>query len=248
MGTFYTRGFILQRQNFRESDRLVSLYSRELGKIILIARGALKITSKLAGSIEPFILADFMVARGKLFDTITSVESDDTFRLLHQDPEKVFLMSFCCQLVAKTAPEHQPDSAIFDLVCGTAKIICRTKNFPPKKIFIRWQFAWKYLAALGYKPELKRCVSCRRTDFSGKIYFSLQKGGLICVNCAEKTSPKKPISVNALKTIRFIFSEPTAVLLRLKADNIPNREIDQLTFAYLNYRLEVNWQWDNFFL
>ena len=82
MGTYLIQGLILKHKDYREADRLITIYSREYGKITALARGTRKISSKLAGSLEPFTLADFMIARGRNFDTIASLEVIKNFRLL----------------------------------------------------------------------------------------------------------------------------------------------------------------------
>ena len=70
MGTYKTRGIIIKRSNYSEADRILTIYTEKLGKIRVNAKGIRKIKSKLAGSLEPFCLTDFVIAEGRNLDIV----------------------------------------------------------------------------------------------------------------------------------------------------------------------------------
>jgi len=116
MSTYFTRGLILKHQDYREADRLVTIYSQEHGKITVLARGSRKISSKLAGSLEPFLLADFMIARGRHFDTIAAVEIIKNYSKLKQNLDKIFLAKYLSIVVSNSTKGRQHDPRVFELI------------------------------------------------------------------------------------------------------------------------------------
>lgn len=238
MGTYFTEGIVLKHQDFRESDRIIFLYTREYGKIKALARGSRKITSKLAGSLEPYILADFMVARGRKLDTITSSEVIRNFKKLKVDLQKVGLASYLAEVVDSSTKVHQRDVRVFKLIKEIFTHLDRDGVRVDRGSPIIWYFIWRFLAYLGYQPELYKCLICHNKILLQKNYFNLKKGGLVCQNCQPKVRGSVFVSNNAIKVLRLIIDKSWLDLEKVSIDNKTSLELDRLTKDFFNFTQE----------
>ncbi len=110
------QGFILKRINFGDSDRYITIFTKNHGKIEVLARGIRKITSRRASSVELLNLIEFQSVRSHKNNVLTEVKLIDTFSELKKEIvhiKKVFLM---CELIDAVLPKEQRHSDVFDLI------------------------------------------------------------------------------------------------------------------------------------
>jgi len=239
MNTYFTEGIILRHQNFRESDRLLTVYTKDLGKLELVARGSRKITSKLAGNLEPFILTELMMVRGKNFDTITASETIQHFSAIRADFQKIQLASHYVEIIDNLIKVHHKDLRIFNLIKEVFSDI--EKIIPLKEEIAKmdWYFVWRILWYLGFGPELYRCLVCRKRLRKKNNYFDFRKGGVICFDCYSSKGQKASlISPEATKVLRLVREGKKRTIMRLQIKKELRGELDELTGSFLEYILE----------
>lgn len=115
---FTDSGIILFRQEFREADRMVSLYTREHGRLNARLPGVLRAAGKLKAVSEPFACADyrFYVRRGGTVATITGSKINSIFPHIRQDLKRTTLAMHFCELIQRLTPLHQPSEAKYELL------------------------------------------------------------------------------------------------------------------------------------
>ena len=115
---FTNSGIILFRQEFREADRMVSLYTREHGRLNARLPGVLRAAGKLKAVSEPFACADyrFYVRRGGTVATITGGKINSIFPHIRQDLKRTTLAMHFCELIQRLTPLHQPSEAKYELL------------------------------------------------------------------------------------------------------------------------------------
>lgn len=115
---FTDSGIILFRQEFREADRMVSLYTREHGRLNARLPGVLRAAGKLKAVSEPFACADyrFYVRRGGTVATITGGKINTIFPHIRQDLKRTTLAMHFCELIQRLTPLHQPSEAKYELL------------------------------------------------------------------------------------------------------------------------------------
>lgn len=115
---FTDSGIILFRQEFREADRMVSLYTREHGRLNARLPGVLRAAGKLKAVSEPFACADyrFYVRRGGTVATITGGKINTIFPHIRQDLKRITLAMHFCELIQRLTPLHQPSEAKYELL------------------------------------------------------------------------------------------------------------------------------------
>jgi DNA repair protein RecO (recombination protein O) len=218
-----------------EADRIVTLFSRDLGKIRAVAKGVRKTTSRSAGHLEPFTLSDIMFAVGRELDVISQADTLESFRQVREDLVLTTHAYYLAEVVDLLTEDRLENRAVFDALVEGLRDLADT----PDSRLVLIIFHLRLLDALGYRPELRECVSCRVTIEPERNQFSSQTGGVLCPGCGPSESSAHAIGTSALKLLRFLqmteghraVSVPPAVcreaeaLLRDYAEHIIERRL-----------------------
>lgn len=181
--TLNIKSIVLSRQDFRENDVLVFFFSEEKGVFSLVARGAKKKTSKLAGHIEPLNLVDLMIIKGRQFDYIGSVRNIDSFLNIKNDLEKLSLAFRFIKSIKKLIKENGGDDNTFLLLNESLSLL--NKKDEVDLDFFYNIFLLKLLSFLGFGVELDDCVFCSMKIIPDNNFINTGQGGLVCPNCAS---------------------------------------------------------------
>jgi DNA repair protein RecO (recombination protein O) len=246
--TYLTEAIILNRQPYKEDDLQVTAYSRDRGKLFLIARGGRKAKSKLAAHLEPLCRTEIMVVRGRHYDYAGSAVSADCFARLKSDYEKVSVAMSATKQIIRAVKEGVPDENIFELICSLFNELNSGKISPGLAAAF---FSLKFLSLLGLAPELYRCVLGREKISPGGNQFDFARSGVICPKCrasagslpgsrnskAEFSLPGLPISDDSIKIMRLVLSENFGRLKKIKTSAKIEAEIIKLADLFYQYSI-----------
>jgi len=233
--TYITKVIILKCFSFRENDSKIIVYSRDRGKLELVARGTKKISSKLAGHIEPISLSDIMVVRGKQYDYIGSAVSNSCYRAIKSDLDKLQIAGKAIRIFNKLVRPEQKDEDIYILLQDFFNEINKKDLSVDYELLYNF-FILKLLVILGYGPELYYCAECRQKVKPEGNKFDFMKGGLICNNC-KTDGNSLTISENCIKVMRFTINKKFTNISKLKIENSINNEIKKIISSFLEFRL-----------
>lgn len=96
---FRTDAIILRRQDFKEYDRLVTLFTPDYGKFTVIARGARKPTGRMTGHVELFTRSNMMISRGRDLHILTQCEMADAYLPIRENLERGAYASHIVELL-----------------------------------------------------------------------------------------------------------------------------------------------------
>jgi DNA repair protein RecO (recombination protein O) len=191
---------ILKRMDLGEADRIVTLFSRDEGKIRAVAKGVRRTTSRSAGHLEPFTLSDVLFAVGRELDVISQADTLEAFRTLRENLELTTHAYYLAEVVDLLTEDHLENRAVFDtLVEGLHQL---AEAADTRLVLI--VFHLRLLEALGYRPELRECVGCRATIEPDRNHFSALMGGVLCPGCGNSEATARDIGTSALKLLRFL--------------------------------------------
>ncbi len=179
LNLYGVRAMVLNSRPMRDADRVLTLYSREKGKIRAVAHGVSKPTSRKRGAVQPFCFSDFMLRRGRELDTVSQCEGLEIFPGLWGDLEKMGYAAHVSELVEVLTAEGEPNPEVFDLLLDTLR---RLESAGDPDLVIR-SFELRLVSLLGYRPHLDSCVNCGNESLSPAAAFSAENGGLVCSNC-----------------------------------------------------------------
>ena len=233
--TYTTKAIILNRRPFRECDSMATVYSFDKGKLELAVRGARKISSKLAGHIEPLNLSEIMVVRGRQFDYIGGAVSRNCFIDLKSNLEKSLIAGQAVNVFNKLIKHGERDREIFILLQFFLNILDKNKKFN-YELLLNF-FILKLLVQLGYKPELYNCVVCKKKIIPNNNKFDLSRGGLVCADCAKNIQYNKPlqISANCIKVLRLVIESDLSRLTKLKINDNLDKETSNIICSFLKF-------------
>lgn len=230
-----TKGVVIRAINLREADRILEIYSDDLGKIRAVARGVRKIQSKLAGHLEPFTYVDLMLARGRGdLPTITGAKAIAHYAGLRSDVDRVASAAYLAELVSRLNPDEQT-SQRFPVLLRDAFQALDTGHDPAQVVAY---YEWNAVTAAGWQPELGHCVNCYQKLYPQGLRFSLAAGGILCKNCEQLDREATSVSPEAVKLLRcystMTFDEAEGVLV----GKAVRKETNQLVDTIVTHTLE----------
>lgn len=239
---YQTSAIIIKKTKLGEADRILTLYTPDLGKIQAVAKGVRRPKSKLAGHLELLTYSQVTMARGRNLDIVIGSQTINGFLPLKTDLMLISYGLYVIELVNQFTAEHVPDESLFNLLTETLQSLCQSDN---RELLLRY-FEIHLLEASGYRPQLHECVACHKELEPATNAFCPSIGGTLCPVCGSSQPFTRPISVNALKVLRFIQGNGFNAVGRLKIDAVLSRELESITRSYLKYLLErevksANW-------
>ena len=232
--TYRTRAIVLKRRDQGEADRVLTVFTPRMGKRTLMARGVRKPASRKAGHLEPFTHVSLLLARGRAWDIITQAEMVTSFQGLREDLDRTAHAYYFVELVDAFTQEEDSHPQLFDLLLHSLAYLETTSNCP---LTARW-FELRLLRLTGYQPQLFDCVECGDEIQPVTNYFSLEKGGVLCPRHGEGVRGAEPIAVGTLKILRYLQSQPYAVVSPLSLSPARSRQVERVLADHIRYVLE----------
>jgi len=232
--SYLCEALTLKKSTLGEADLLITLFTRDQGKVRAVAKGARRSTSNLVGHLEPLTQGRFSMSHGKTLDYINQVQTTESFAGIKGDLGAVTKALYVAELVDGFGAEADPNPDLFTLAVDTLHAI---QQQPDSEWPLRF-FEMHLLAVSGLMPELYRCVECSKTLSPGEHRFSPSEGGTLCPLCQPEKAYVRPLSLRALKVLRLIHRGPMADVLSLRVDDTLADELKFLTGGTVSYWLE----------
>lgn len=225
---------VLRHSNYGEADRMLSLYTRDQGKLRAVAKGIRKIKSRKAGHLEPFSRITLQLARGHDLFIITQTETIEAYTNIRANLELTGYTAVVIELLDRLTFDAEENRAIYHLLTDT---LTRLDQGEDPFITVRY-YEIHLLDLLGYKPELFVCSVCRNEIQPVDQYFSAEQGGIVCPNCARSLQGARPASMQALKFLRHLQRSAFSEARKANPDLVTRMEMEELLQYYLGYILE----------
>lgn len=240
---YSTEGIVIKEENSGEADRFFTIFTKDFGKIRVMAKGIRKIRAKLRGGLQLLNHIYLEFVRGKYFYTAIEAININDFPAIKSDAEKLKTAFCICDILDKLIREEK-DERSWLLLLKIFKKIEEPKFFGSRLELLLWYFEWNLFDILGYHPELFKCVNCQvpldSKHLTGqaklseeKFYFSAKDGGILCSRCKNTDKEAQEIDINTLKILRLILGRKKEVLEKLKLGN--ERKLKDISKYYLEH-------------
>ncbi|MGB3758496.1 MAG: DNA repair protein RecO [Rivularia sp. (in: cyanobacteria)] len=218
--TYKATGINLKAQAFGESDRIVTILTREFGLIRATAPGARKHLSSLGGRSGMFVVNQLLIAKGRSIDKITQAQTIKTYPGLGGDLGKLAASQYLAEIVLAQALSEYPQDELFELF---NEHLNRLEKLPKNRSVLAYLVhgIFQLLALAGLKPQVEACCLTENRvtpDFDRKkalTAFSIDAGGVVSISAWEKlrtTSEKiRRIEENNLLEVASVAKESTGV-------------------------------------
>ena len=180
MSLYRDEAVVLRTQKLGEADRIVTMLTREHGRLRAVAKGVRRTKSKFGARLEPGSHIDVQLYVGKTFDIVTQVEAIMNYgEAVSNDYQRWTVASAILETAERfTSQEHEPALPEFHLVVGGLKALAEDRY---DSSLILDAFLLRSLAIGGYAPSMTICSRCEKEG--PHRYFSLVGGGSVCAEC-----------------------------------------------------------------
>ncbi len=233
MKLYKVRAVVLKSMNIQEADQLLTLFSRERGKIRVVAYGACKPTSRKRGAVQPFAHSDFLLRRGSGLDTVSQCELVEMFPELRYRLDKLGYAMYLAELVDSMTAEEEPSGAIFGLLLGTL----RNLGNGDSELLMR-AFEIKLLTVLGYRPCLEKCVLCEGPLRASEVIFHAGAGGVLCGTCAERYEGGLLCHRGTVELLKLLLRWEIGRLDQLQVGKAARKELREVLRRHMEYHLD----------
>jgi DNA repair protein RecO (recombination protein O) len=234
--SFRVEAIVLRHSDWGEADRMLGLFTQEMGKVRAIAKGVRKLRSRKAGHLEPFTRASLLLARGRDLLIVTQAETINAYIPLRDNLPLIGYASYVIELLDRFTYEEGENRALYKLLADTLE---RLSTRPDPTLVIRY-YEIRLLDMLGFRPQLFNCARCEKEIQAQDQYFSAEAGGVLCPSCGSGTPGARAVSRAALKYLRHMQRSSFAEAARVTISTQTNREMEILIQHYLTYLLERN--------
>ena len=199
---YRTQAIILNRRDFGESDRLLTLFTPAHGKLHAIAKGARKPSAKLSGHVELFARSDCLLHRGRNLDILRQAELIEPYLGLREDLGRGAQANYVAELLDRfTAAEEEAGGELFTLLHET---LARIATEADPRLAARF-FELQLLDIAGFRPELGECVLTRMALKPEAQFFSFEEGGAVSREAAPRLSSRlAELDFDTLKLLRHL--------------------------------------------
>ncbi len=233
---YRTEAVVLKQRRLGEADRIITLYTPQLGKIDAVAKGIRRQTSRKAGHLEQLTLTSLLLAHGQNLDLITQSETVESFLPVREDLQRLASGLYVAELVDRFTELRSENYAVFRLLVETMQRLAVSDT---RELAVRY-FELHLLSHLGYRPQLRQCVVCRNALEPVANSFSAALGGVVCPECRHANIGLWRLSVPALKVLRLLDRNTFEDAERLRPSTELMTEIETLLRGYVRHLLEKN--------
>jgi DNA repair protein RecO (recombination protein O) len=239
MTTKNITALVLKVSDLGESDKIVTFYSEQAGKLAGIAKGAKRSKKRFSNKLEIFSLLDVLyVDQGRSgLVRVAEAELLAPFMSLRENYDRYVSASLACELIYYWTRDYDADRNIFNLLLWALQGI--DKGSPSLMVLIFFQV--KLYTLLGYRLHLSGCIKCENAEQSGIPYvFHPGRHGLLCKNCSPSLISREmiPLALNTIKLLQNAQDLPLEKLGRLRFSDASIREALKLFKGYGQYLLQ----------
>ncbi len=231
MPSYRAEAIVLRTHKLGEADRIITLLSRERGKIRAVAKGVRRTKSKFGSRLEPFSRVDLLVHEGKNLDIITQAESLNAYG---QDLANDYMRWTAGQTILETADRLTSEEGIssesqYLLLVGALRTLASAEH---EASMVLDAYLLRSLSLAGYAPSLDACVTCG--VLPDAPFFHIPSGGVLCGEhrLPGSVAPKEEAIalLQSLMSGDWPHADSTETAIR--------REVSGVVAAYTQWHLE----------
>ena len=241
---YKTEGIVLKSMEYQEADKIVTIYTKDYGKITAIAKGVRKTKSKFGSSLEILTHSNFLIYKGRNIDIVSQTEILESFFSTSKEVIKFAFAANCVEVVNRLTEEREINIGLFNLLKEVLHYLKGSND--PKLLTL--SFKWQTISILGYRPSLDHCCRCNKSvEEQKEIYFNIKEGGLVCNNCIAKDKEGcVKVSLYFNKLVRKILNTPLSTISNATIPVKKMKELEKITDLYIAYHSEKSFKTDRF--
>lgn len=232
---YKTEGVILHQFDLGEADRILTIFTRDRGKVRAVAKGVRRTRSAMAGPTQVFTYADLIMYPGKDLDSLNQIQIREPFTRLREDLFRMAYGSYVLDLVRELTAEGDPNEGMFVLLVQTLRLLAEVEDLE----LVTRIFEVRAMTLMGFQPVLEYCLQCTGPLTAGKVVFHPGSGGLLCGECGPAAVGKVvQISRGTVEFMKRFLDAPYRQLLKMKLPDYARKELEWIMEPFILYHLD----------
>lgn len=228
-----TQGIVLKAVTYKENDLIVTIFSRKLGKIAAIARGAKRSKSALLSSCQIFAYANFTLKKEGNMYRVTQSEIIKSFYNLSYNFEAFSYATHILKLIDSSLIENQSNNRLFILLAQSLYLFSEEDV---NMEYITLCFELKFLDYIGFKPMVDACASCYKNELH-TVVFNPDEGGVLCEECSKNYNHNLKMNITTSKLMSYILKNDILECSKAKVSTYLIKELSKILKIYMNVHL-----------
>lgn len=195
-------GLVIRSMNYGENDKIITIFTKEHGKITAMAKGARNTKSAYLGATQLFSYCDFVYYSGRSFAYLNQVALKESFHKLRNDLDKLAKAAYMTEAVYQSFEDYQADEQVLRLMLNLLYFLHEDMAEDEGVLLLTFQL--KLLTYLGFAPHLDQCSHCGKSE--GLIGLSTDDASAVCGNC-----------LSSVKEVRRLGEEEVAFMAHLQS-------------------------------
>lgn len=222
------RGLVIKEVLVGESDKIITILAKDIGKISVSAKGSRKSSSKILAGTQMFSYADFELSNKFKYPKIVSVDIIKSYYTVTNDYDALCIASYMCELYNKTIEEYAENNDLLKLILHSLQAL---QNNVMNKKLIMSIFDMKFMDLYGYTPIVNECVVCGSVD--DNIYFGSE--GVVCKNCNTGIR----INQTIVYTLNYIIDTDIEKLFNFELSNENIQLLNKVSRSYVKGHMDI---------
>lgn len=234
---------IIREKSMGESDKLLTVLSRELGVISVYASGAKSIKSKKGAATSLLSYSSLTLKKKGEYFRVTEASPIEVFFKTGDDIEALALAQYFCELAIYHAPSDDSSEQVLRLLLNSLYFLSERK----RNIFlIKAIVELRFLSIIGYMPNLVACNKCLKYE-NDIMYFDMVEGCLYCTHCESFQRNFARINMSLVMAMRYIVFSEFNKLFSFNLTDEAAKVLSKISERYLINKTENNFKTLQFF-
>ena len=239
MPLFTTHAIVIRSLNYGESDKIITFFTKDFGKLKGIAKGARRSKKRFQNALGLFshLRLIFFDKEGMGLVRAEGCDILNSFPKIKEDLKKILYGNYYLELVNEMAGEREGNREAFELLLS---FLSNLEEMDSQEEQLRL-FEIRMLSLFGYRPNMRKCDLCKKDwedlKESAAVFFSLERGALVCEKCSMRWNNLIPFSLGTARLIEKIFQLELPKIQRLRFTHQALSESRELLPKFISYQL-----------
>lgn len=236
MGLIKTTGIVTKTTKYGETSLIVTMLTRDFGKISAIAKNARSKRSRMLAGLQLFAYSEIVMYKAKSKNGLYSIDEMnvlESFNTLRTDLDKMAYASYFAEVANGAVPEDETEDEVLRLLLNALYAVDRGLCDYEKTKTV---FEWRLVAVLGYAPQLKNCGGCGCEE--GLFALSLVDGTVFCKDCMGEGQGFTQLSDNMRRIVEYIVTADIKQIFSFGASKTTINYLSRVSEIYLSIQLE----------
>jgi len=193
---------VVRGVDWSESSRVVTLWTREFGRVRAVAKGARRIKSNFEVALDLLTVCNivFIKKSSGALDLLTEARVEERFPKLRTDLPALYAGYYLAELLSDLTEDYDPHPSLYDSALATLRELGGLGKLTFSRLMA---FELTLFGELGYSPALRGCATCGQA-VNSPLVFGAHAGGVLCANCRLRERDARPLSVAACEALETL--------------------------------------------